>query len=552
MKIGRRLLAGFGVVVAMMVGVITVGYWGLSQVNEKMAEYEKAAAMASKATEVRSTVDGIFFSIVLMSVTSDAAGLERLSKDVETSRASYKRIMENLDQTETNENGKKLIANIQQKLADARDVNNKVIELAQGGKTAEAAAMAAKDLAGHADSSAQACMDYVAFVGKRQEECNEAAATTSSRVYKMLITIGAAASILAMVFSVLIGRSVSVPIGQVVRQLDNVAQGDISKNVAQDLVTRRDEVGALSKAIQTMTENLRKTITELAHTSRTLASSSTELSATATQLASGAEETTGQSATVASAAEELSTNMQNMAASTEEMSNNVKTVAAAVEEMTASIGEVARNAEQAANVAEQAAHLAATSNQDIGQLGAAADEIGKVIEVIQDIAEQTNLLALNATIEAARAGEAGKGFAVVATEVKELAKQTAEATEDIRRRIEGIQASTGNAVKSIGEISGVITKVNEVSRTIASSVEEQSITTKEIAQNVGQTATAAQTVSQGVNQSAAASKEITKNIAGVDQAARQTAQGAAQTQTAGQELSKLAENLQQLVGQFKV
>ena len=66
-----------------------------------------------------------------------------------------------------------------------------------------------------------------------------------------------------------------------------------------------------------------------------------------------------------------------------------------------------------------------------------ADEIGKVIEVIQDIAEQTNLLALNATIEAARAGDAGKGFAVVATEVKELAKQTANATIDIRKRIEG-------------------------------------------------------------------------------------------------------------------
>ena len=72
--------------------------------------------------------------------------------------------------------------------------------------------------------------------------------------------------------------------------------------------------------------------------------------------------------------------------------------------------------------------------------------------MIQDIAEQTNLLALNATIEAARAGEAGKGFAVVATEVKELAKQTAEATEDIRQRIEAIQNSSHEAIQSISEI----------------------------------------------------------------------------------------------------
>ena len=100
------------------------------------------------------------------------------------------------------------------------------------------------------------------------------------------------------------------------------------------------------------------------------------------------------------------------------------------------------------------------------------------------------------------AGDAGKGFAVVATEVKELAKQTAAATEDIRRRIEGIQSSSGQAVRSIGEITEVIKKVNDVSRTIASAVEEQSITTREIAKNVAETSTAAETVARGVAESA--------------------------------------------------
>jgi len=71
----------------------------------------------------------------------------------------------------------------------------------------------------------------------------------------------------------------------------------------------------------------------------------------------------------------------------------------------------------------------------VDELGVAATEISKVTEVITEISEQTNLLALNATIEAARAGEAGKGFAVVANEIKELAKQTAEATLDIRPKM---------------------------------------------------------------------------------------------------------------------
>jgi methyl-accepting chemotaxis protein len=196
--------------------------------------------------------------------------------------------------------------------------------------------------------------------------------------------------------------------------------------------------------------------------------------------------------------------------------------------------------------------MAQASNASIGQLGSAADEIGKVIEVIQDIAEQTNLLALNATIEAARAGDAGRGFAVVATEVKELAKQTAHATEDIRKRVEGIQGSTTKAVAAIGQISEVIQQVNEISRTIASAVEEQSATTREIAANIAQTSSASDTVSAGVSQSAAAVKEITQNIMGVEHEVKQTAQSASKTQTAGQELSTLSKQLQELVGQFRV
>lgn len=283
-----------------------------------------------------------------------------------------------------------------------------------------------------------------------------------------------------------------------------------------------------------------------------LSSAATELSATASQLASGAEETTAQSATVAAAAEEMATNMNTLASSSEEMAANVRAVASAIEQMNASISEVARNAEQAAGVACNAARLASDSNSKIAQLGTAAKEIGNVIEVIQDIAEQTNLLALNATIEAARAGEAGKGFAVVATEVKELARQTAAATEDIRRRIEAIQATTGETVQSIEQITQVIEQVNHVSQTIASAVEEQTVTTKEIAQNVAQTSTAVNTVAGGVAQSASATKEITRNIAGVDQAASQTAQGASVMQTASQTLAQLAEQLQTLVGHVHV
>ncbi|NOY43767.1 MAG: PAS domain S-box protein [Planctomycetes bacterium] len=348
------------------------------------------------------------------------------------------------------------------------------------------------------------------------------------------------------------------------REVENVSQ--VLNLAAEGDLTQVYEVGTadddtrevhstfseIANAVNSMCGNLRKVIAGVAQNATVLNNTSNDLSETATKLAQGAGETTTQSATVSSAAEEMSINMTNMAASTEEMTTNVKTVASAVEEMTASISEIAKNAEQASSVASNAANLAESSNQTIGQLGSAADEIGKVIEVIQDIAEQTNLLALNATIEAARAGDAGKGFAVVATEVKELAKQTADATEDIRSRIEGIQGSTQEVVESIGKISEVISEVNHVSTTIASAVEEQSITTKEIARSVTQTSDAASTVSTGVTESASASKEITRSITEVDQAAKQTASAATQTQQSGAALSDLATELQGLVGKFQV
>jgi methyl-accepting chemotaxis protein len=130
-----------------------------------------------------------------------------------------------------------------------------------------------------------------------------------------------------------------------------------------------------------------------------------------------------------------------------------------------------------------------SAQSSVDELGAAAAQIDKIITVIVEIAEQTKLLALNATIEAARAGEAGKGFAVVAAEVKQLATQTNNATDDIRLKISSMQSSTNNTIGEIKHISGVITSVDEIVSSIAASVEEQSVTTRDISCTIGNVAT---------------------------------------------------------------
>ena len=108
------------------------------------------------------------------------------------------------------------------------------------------------------------------------------------------------------------------------------------------------------------------------------------------------------------------------------------------------------------------------------------------------IAQQTNMLALNATIEAARAGEAGRGFAVVANEVKELAQETAKATDDIAKRVEAIQSGTAGAVTAIGQISADHRRGQRApGLVIASAVEEQAATTRQMATNADHATTGA-------------------------------------------------------------
>ena len=373
-----------------------------------------------------------------------------------------------------------------------------------------------------------------------------------SAVDKIQWLVGTAALICAaaiVMMALFITRSITRPIVQGVRFAKAMAGGDFSQTLNID---QKDEIGILASALNDMTHRVGGMFKEIISGVDTLTASSTSLTEVSQILTGGAEKTSVRSDSVSASSEEMSGNLKSVADAMREATANLSIVASSSEEMSATIAEIAKNSERACSITGKAVSQAKDASATVGELGSSAQEIGKVTEVITEISEQTNLLALNATIEAARAGEAGKGFAVVANEIKELAKQTAEATQDIKNQVQGIQISSGGVVEAIRSISTVINEIDQNVSTIATAVEEQSVTTQEIARNVNQASEGIREVNENVSQSSSKANSITQDIGEVNQLTEEIAGSSSQVNRSAEGLSQLAGQLKELVGRFRV
>src|SRR5690554_436151 len=332
--------------------------------------------------------------------------------------------------------------------------------------------------------------------------------------------------------------------GRLIRQLG--AEPDVAVKLAQDISqgNLRTSMRATDMPAGSITAAILQMATQLKFIRQGIHDASNRLQGTSVQLATSSEKSIRELRVQKEESESVATAMNEMAATVNEVAKNSQYAAQATQSTDRQVSEGGKLIENSVRSILDLHNDIENTAQVISQLAAESKEIGQVMEVIRGIAEQTNLLALNAAIEAALAGEQGRGFAVVADEVRTLAGRTYRSTEEIRSMIERLQQGVGNAVdtmeKSRGGAQTTVTYARET-EAVLSAIKKSVSDVNDL--NL-QIATAAEEQSQ-------VAEEINKNVIRINEVTDLTVSTMAQVERCSDELKTGSADLQQRIAYFK-
>ncbi|PHB51293.1 chemotaxis protein [Bacillus toyonensis] len=385
---------------------------------------------------------------------------------------------------------------------------------------------------------------------------------TNPIFYKTLTIIGASL-LLGGIVILFILRSIINPLRQLVISAQRISQGDLTEKID---IRSKDELGQLGGSFNTMAESLHTIISQINTSAGHVAASSEELTASVEQASVATEQITKEMEEISNSAEIQNNEVESGAELIGEVTRNIQYVAENASEVSASSIYTKQKANEGEQLVEQTVtqmqsihHSVSQSDHVIKLLDKKSQQIGSILEAIQNIAEQTNLLALNAAIEAARAGEQGRGFAIVADEVRKLAEQSSESSMEIGSLIKEIQADVHETVKAMNEVGVEVRSGIKVANDTKQSFYEISKSANDIVSKVhgmvelsNKMTTDAMKVDTSIDQISIAVKENSSSM--------QTIAGSSEEQHASMEeinssaiqLAQMAEELQELIGGFKI
>jgi len=343
--------------------------------------------------------------------------------------------------------------------------------------------------------------------------------------------------------TVFIKRIVSRPLANLTKASLAIEQGDLSIELDENTLKRKDEVGSLSSTFKKMINSLKQMISDISNASTMMTNmtndvsehstlvhkKSTEITSAMQRVASGAEMQVQSSVDSRNALQGLTEGINNVANYTSEVTNEANRMLDQATDGNAFIQTTVNQMKLISNNVNDTAHI-------IKRLDNRSVEIGTIVGVISDIAAQTNLLALNASIEAARAGEHGRGFAVVSDEVRKLAEQSGEATSKISNLIHDIQSDIDLSVNAMQsgtkEVHGGTNNVLQVGERFEEMVRTIQAVTNKI-----------QYVSESTLEMSASAEEVLASIDGMSHIAEDTSSIA---QTVASDVQKQLEFIEKI------
>jgi methyl-accepting chemotaxis protein len=484
LKIGTRLAVGFAIVIALLITMAIVGISRLQAVdrntdvivNDRYVKIALAHIIMDKVN-----VKTRALRTALIATEPDEIKAE-LAKAAGTT-AVIAEALDKLQATIHSPEGVAALKRVLELRGPFLETAGKLADMTAAGRRAEAGPYLIKSMIPVQNAYLQSLSDLVESQVAGMHGFAADASAQARNATILLIALAAIATLLATAIGYGITRSITRPIADAVKLAQTVASGDLSARVE---VTSRDETGQLLGALKTMVESLVGVVSQVRHSSDSIATGSS-------QIATG-------NADLSQRTEEQASNLQQTAASMEQLTSTVRNNSDTARQATQLAGSAAAAATHGGAAVEQVVHT-------MGAIDAASRKIADIIGVIDGIAFQTNILALNAAVEAARAGEQGRGFAVVAGEVRSLAQRSAEAAKQIKSLItdsvEKVQAGTEQVAEAGRTMNDIVSQVKRVNDLIA----EISAATLEQTQGIGQVGDAVSQLDQVTQQNAALVEE---------------------------------------------